>query len=65
MTDLRTNEALLKALEQSSSRVLSHSQIEQQRLSFVMGALDDDNNMTREQVEQVLELQDSGQLVLK
>lgn len=65
MTGLRTNEALLKALQQSSSRALSHERMEQQRLSFVMGSLDDDNDMTREQVEQVLERQDSGLLVLK
>ncbi|TIL71972.1 MAG: hypothetical protein E5Y59_03130 [Mesorhizobium sp.] len=65
MTTIRTNEALLRALEKSSSRSLSHDQFEKQRLSFVMGALDDENDMTREQVEQVLERQDGGQLVLK
>lgn len=65
MTGIRTSEALLKALEQSSSRTLSQDQFEKQRLSFVMGALDDDNDMTREQVEQALERQDGGQLVLK
>ncbi len=65
MTGLRTSEALLNALQQSSSRALSHERMEQQRLSFVMGSLDDENDMTREQVEQALERQDSGQLVLK
>jgi uncharacterized protein YgbK (DUF1537 family) len=65
MTGIRTNEALLKALEKASSRPLSHERMEQQRLSFVMGSLDDDNSMTREQVERVLEQQDNGQLVLK
>lgn len=65
MTGLRTSEALLDALQKSSSRVLSHERMEQQRLSFVMGSLDDENDMTREQVEQALERQDSGHLVLK
>lgn len=65
MTGLRTSEALLDALQKSSSRALSHERMEQQRLSFVMGSLDDENDMTREQVEQALERQDSGHLVLK
>lgn len=65
MTTIRTNEALLKALAESSSRTLSHDQFEKQRLSFVMGALDDDNDMTREQVERVLERQDGGQIAFK
>lgn len=65
MTGLRTSEELLKALQQSSSRALSHERMEQQRLSFVMGSLDESNDMTRAQVEQALERQDNGQLVLK
>ncbi len=65
MTGLRTNEALLDALTRSSSRSLNNRQMEQQRISFVMGSLDEENDMTREQVEQALERHDSGQLVLK
>lgn len=65
MTSIRTNEALLKALEKSAAHPLSHERMNQQRISFVMGALDDDNDMTREQVERVLDHQDSGQLVLR
>jgi hypothetical protein len=58
MTELRTNEALLKALENSSSRSPSFDQMEKQRLSFVMGALPEDNDMTREQVQDVLDQQE-------
>jgi hypothetical protein len=57
LTGIRTSEALLEALEKSAARPLSHERMEEQRISFVMGALDDDNDMTREQVERVLENQ--------
>lgn len=62
MTGLRTNEALLKALQESSSRKPSFEQLEKQRLSFVMGALDDDNEMTREEVQDVLERQEGRKI---
>lgn len=58
MTELRTSEALLRALEKFSPRYPQPSQLETQRLSFVMGALDDENEMTREEVQSVLEKQD-------
>lgn len=62
MTGLRTNEALLRALENSSPRNPSQGQLETQRLSFVMGSLDDENEMTREEVQSVLEKQDGRAL---
>lgn len=62
MTELRTSEALLKALEESSPRHPLPDQLERQRLSFVMGSLDDDNDMTREEVQSVLEKQDGRAL---
>ena len=58
MAQLRTNEALLKALAKSSSREPPADQWEKQRLSFVMGALDDGNDMTREEVQSVLDKQE-------
>lgn len=62
MTELRTNEALLRALENAASRKPSLSQIDKQRLSFVMGSLPEDNKMTREQVQSVLERQEGRKL---
>ena len=58
VTDLHTNDDLLKALRASSSRELSADQIEMQRLSFVIGSLDEENDMTREEVQSVLNRQD-------
>jgi hypothetical protein len=57
MTHLRTNEVLLQALEKAASRTPSFAQLDKQRLSFVMGALPEDNKMTRDQVQSVLERQ--------
>lgn len=62
MTELRTNEALLRALEKAASRTPSYTQMDKQRLSFVMGALPEDNKMTRDQVQSVLERQEGRKL---
>lgn len=58
MTELRTSKTLLQALKKASPRYPLHDQLERQRLSFVMGALDDNNDMTRDEVQSVLEKQD-------
>jgi hypothetical protein len=58
MSDLRTDESLLAALRKATSRTPSHDQIERQRISFIMGALSDDSDMTREQIQDVLERQE-------
>ena len=63
MTDLRTDEALLRALERAASQTPTIKQIDKQRISFVMGALPNDNGMTREQVQSVLERQEGRKLV--
>ena len=62
MTELRTSEALLRALEKAATRTPSFTQMDKQRLSFVMGALPEDNKMTREQVQSVLERQEGRKL---
>lgn len=63
MTELRTDEALLRALERAASQTPTINQIDKQRISFVMGALPTDNEMTREQVQSVLERQEGRKLV--
>lgn len=63
MDHLRTNEDLLKALQESAARKPTSEQLEMQRLSFVMGSLDEDNDMTREEVQSVLERQEGRKSV--
>ena len=57
MTELKTDPAVLAALRRVTMRNPSAEQIEQQRLSFVMGVLPESNDMTREQVREVLDKQ--------
>jgi Ca2+-binding EF-hand superfamily protein len=54
MTQLKTKESTLKALEKAAHRPLTSDEIQQQRVSFVMGSLDADNSITREKVEKLL-----------
>ena len=56
MTELKTKESTLKALEKAARRSLSPDEIQQQRISFVMGSLDADSSITRDKVEQLLAL---------
>jgi hypothetical protein len=62
MTELRTNEALLAALRDASPRSPTFDQLDKQRLSFVMGALPEENEMTREEVQEALERQEGRKL---
>jgi hypothetical protein len=55
MTDLpKTSEALVKALQNATARSLGPEEIEQQRVSFIMGSLSSNSNVTRARVEEVL-----------
>jgi hypothetical protein len=65
MTELHTSVALLDALKKGTSRYPRREQLEDQRLSFVMGSLDEDNHMTREQVKSELEKQEGRALKVK
>jgi hypothetical protein len=58
MNELRTDQALLRALERASSRSPSQAELAKQRISFIMGSLSQDSSMTREQVEGVLSRQE-------
>ena len=51
MTQLHTNEDFLATLRNASTE----NPDRQQRISFIMGSLPDENSMTREQVENVLD----------
>lgn len=64
MTNIQTNEALLRALAEASPRSPSFDQLDKQRLSFVMGVLPEENEMTREEVQDVLEQQEGRKLAI-
>ncbi len=64
MPDIRTDETLLKELEAKSSKTPSFDQLDKQRLSFVMGVLPEENEMTREEVQSALEQQEGRKLAV-
>jgi hypothetical protein len=64
VTEIQTNQVLLDALEKASSRTPSFDEMDKQRLSFVMGALPEGNDMTREEVQEVLERQEGRKLAV-
>lgn len=58
MTELKTDESLLNALRSAAKRVPSAEELEQQRVSFVMGSLGRKSTTTRAQVEEMLAKQE-------
>lgn len=54
MTDLKTDESLLRALKRASEYTPSQEELHRQRVSFIMGTLSDRNTVTRAQVEEIL-----------
>ncbi len=54
MTDLQERTALITALKKATTRELSAAELQQQRISFVMGSLKTESGVTRLQVEEVL-----------
>jgi hypothetical protein len=58
MIGLKTDQALLDMLQQLSSTSLSHEMLEKQRSSFVYGVLSSENNMTKDEVRDVIARQE-------
>jgi hypothetical protein len=58
MTELKTEESTLQALQAAALRPLTSAELWQQRVSFVMGSLGANSSLTREKIEQIL----AGQL---
>jgi hypothetical protein len=54
MTQLKTKDSTLRALEDAARRRLTPDEILKQRISFVMGSLDAESPITREKVEKQL-----------
>lgn len=54
LNELKTDPSLLEALKRSAGHKPTAAEIEEQRLSFVMGALKTSNNITRAEVQDIL-----------
>jgi hypothetical protein len=54
MTELKTKESTLRALEKGAGRRLTAEEIQKQRISFIVGSLDAKSPITREKVERLL-----------
>lgn len=55
MTGPKTPEALLEKLSAATKRILSDQEIREQRISFIMGAVDEDSTITRDQIQKVIQ----------
>lgn len=62
MTDLKTKESTLRALERATRMPLTSAEIREQRLSFIMGSLDTDSPMTKAQVQNILAKQEGEKI---
>jgi hypothetical protein len=54
MTQLKTDQSLIDALERAAKTPISSEELERQRVSFIMGSLKLNSDMTRARVEQIL-----------
>lgn len=54
MTNLKTNESTLRALERASHRTPTPDEIKRQRISFIMGSLNKDSHVTRAKIQEIL-----------
>jgi hypothetical protein len=55
MVFTKTEKGLLKSLERETRRHLTSSQVEKQRLSFVMGSMPSKGTITRDEVKNILD----------
>jgi len=58
MTHLKTSETLLRALRDASKYVPTADELQKQRVSFIMGSLKEESNVTRSRVQEVLDEQE-------
>lgn len=54
MTELKTDSALLRALEEAARRQPSADEIVEQRVSFIMGSLGESSTVSRKRVTEIL-----------
>ena len=58
MTELKTAKSLLTALKRASQRASTWEELDKQRVSFIMGSLKKDSEVTRARVREVLAAQE-------
>ncbi|MFX4223558.1 MAG: hypothetical protein ACMVO3_22800 [Thalassobaculum sp.] len=54
MTEVKTPRQVLDALTRASKHTMTAEEIGRQRVSFIMGSLEPESNVTREGVEKIL-----------
>jgi hypothetical protein len=62
MTNLKTKESTLRALEKAARITLTADDIRHQRVSFIMGSIATDSPMTRAQIQEILAEQDGEKM---
>ncbi len=60
LSSLRTESALIHALERAVTKTLSAEELLEQRVSFIDGTLDVDNDLTRAAIQRILVQQTGG-----
>lgn len=58
MTELKTSATLLKKIQAATSKSISADEIFRQKISFIIGSLDENSTVTRAQIKEVLAKQD-------
>jgi len=58
MTKFKTDPDLLRALEAAAGREMTQSEVREQKISFVMGMIDQDNNLSRAEVAKIIDKHD-------
>lgn len=62
MTDLKTDDALLRALANAAQKQPTADEIEAQRISFIMGSLGEKSAVSRRRVTEILAQHDGKQV---
>lgn len=57
--NLQTDETVLKKLKDAASRKMTADEVQEQRVSFVLGTMKTDNALTREQIKRAIAAQES------
>lgn len=58
MTEIKTAEGLLQSLKSAASRESSAAELNEQRISFIMGSINEHTGVTREKVKEILNAQE-------
>ncbi len=61
MPDIQTDRRLLQRLKEMAGKPMTAEEIHTQRVSFVMGTLESDSTLTRDEVERMLLQRDGKQ----